>query len=126
MSPGTTVYRFDLVNLLWDAAAGASPEERRVLLGRAVLVALEGAMRRPLDSELHRLLGMAELRRFQMAGEDRLGHARRAFEASARLFPTHRSTIEALAFTAGLQGDDAAQRELESRLARLRGGNEGS
>ncbi|MFH1724281.1 MAG: O-antigen ligase family protein [Elusimicrobiota bacterium] len=119
--PGTLAYRFDLMNLLWDAAGGAGPEERRVLLRRAAEIALEGVRRRPHEAEMHRLLGLAELRRFRWAGEDRLGEARKALEAAVLLHPTYSPALKELGEAAALQGDAARREELERRLERIGG-----
>ena len=118
--PGSVVYRYDLANLLWDAAAGAGAEERRVLLERAVGSALAGLRRRPREAELQRLLGLSELRRAALAGEkDRLPFARRAFDAALALDPFRPQLLRDAAETAALQGEEPARRGYAERLERL-------
>ncbi|MFC1679928.1 hypothetical protein ACFL2T_06940, partial [Elusimicrobiota bacterium] len=121
LSPGNVPYRVELLNLLWDAGSDAAEDDRAVLLHRATAVSLAGVRRRPREADLHRLLGLAELRRVQWGGEDRLEFARRAFEASLSLFPTYLRTLRELAETAGLQGDTESRRKHEATIERITG-----
>jgi len=121
LRPEVTAYRYDLSNLLWHASERVeSPEGSRVLLAQAVDVALAGIARRPLDSDLYRLLGIAELRRAEAGEGGRLTAARAALESSRRLDPFFEPTLKDLAEVAGLQGDPRARREFEAVLSRAR------
>jgi predicted Zn-dependent protease len=119
LSPETTAYRFDLANFLWDNVSHVPPSARRLLLVRAAEVAHEGLRVRPLDPDLHRLLGLAELRRFQWGGENRLVQAQVALQKAQVLDPHFGFTLELLAQVTALQGDTMKQREI---LSRVRGG----
>jgi len=89
INPFETSYRLDLNNLLWDVAsdipdAGA----KREVLARAGQLGLEAVLRRPGDAEAYRLLGLAEMKRYELGGEDRLAAAGAALDAASRLNPT--------------------------------------
>lgn len=122
-NPEMDEYRFDLANLLWDVAGGGEPPvdraAARVYLLAAAETAQEGLRRHPYSLNLHRLLGLAELRRTQWGGEDRAAEARATLERALDLGPNYRYTLWDLKQVTKLQGDKRRTRELESRLERL-------
>lgn len=122
LRPEETLYRYDFANFLWHAASGAKTlEQRRAILARAAGVALQGARLRPMDSDAHRLLGVAELRRAQ-AGEDRLLAARTALGSALRLDPFSRDALRASVEEAVVRGDRAAADRHRRALLRISAG----
>lgn len=119
LRPSEAAYRQALANLLWDVAGSAAPADRAGLLRRAAEVAGEAVLKRPADSGLYLLAGLAELRRFEWAGEPRLGAASALFRHGLALDPHSAGLLEGAAKAAKLAGraDEAA--ELETRLFRL-------
>lgn len=85
--PATAAYVEDLDNELWDAASALPARARGPLLEGAALAARDAALRRPLDSELWLLLGQAEQRRVEWAGEPRQKDAANAFAMAKQLEP---------------------------------------
>jgi O-antigen ligase len=108
-APGVVAFRLDLMNLLWDLAADAAPEDRDVLLARARDAALEGARLRPAEPEFARLLGLAELKRAE-AGAPSLPAARAALEAALAADPFNPRTREALKAAAEREPREGSRR----------------
>jgi O-antigen ligase len=108
--PGRVKYRRDLLNTIWDAAA-----ERPEALAAAAARAAEGVRRRPFEPEMHRMLGVAEMKR------GHLPRARSALESAVSLSPGMAHGLEDLIEVVRRQGDAARLRELENRLERISG-----
>jgi len=107
-NPGKIGYRLDLLNTLWDSA-GDSPE----VLAVASAYAADGIQNRPVEPEMHRMLGVSEMKR------GRFVRARIALESAVMLAPAMGSALEDLAEVALLQGDAVRHRELKERLEGL-------
>jgi O-antigen ligase len=94
LRPGFITYSNDLDNLLWDVAAASGSARQRELLDRAAEAALQGLRSRPLDPQFYRLLALAEMRRAQWGGQDRLRQAGRALETAEALDPDFDGTAQ--------------------------------
>jgi O-antigen ligase len=111
--PEATVYRFELVNLLRDAADAVPAHARVELAGRARETAEEGARLRPLDADAQRLLGEAELFCARSGDVPAFARARLAFERAVELDPLYPGSHLGLAAAARALGDRAGEaREL--------------
>jgi O-antigen ligase len=116
LNPDAGAYRFDLANLLIDAAQAVPPKDQPAIYHRMAALGLRGVLTHPLDADMNRLAAEANL----FLGN--LPEARSSILTASLLDPHFSQTILLDAYIAWRAGDQARLTRLAPHLAEIEHG----